>query len=67
MVVINGPDATAGSTFNLCIIKGINAPEIVATVSVAKIDMPTKIPRNKVPFQINTVRATTIPHIAASL
>jgi hypothetical protein len=34
---MKGPEATAGSTFKRCIISGIKAPAIVATVKVAKI------------------------------
>src|SRR5699024_11867757 len=40
-VVINGPEATAGSIFNLFIKSGISAPDKVATIKVTKIDVPT--------------------------
>ena|SRR5699024_5948459 len=50
-VVINGPDATAGSILILSIINGIIAPDNVATVKVTKMAIPTSTPRKKFPFQ----------------
>ena len=44
-VVINGPEATAGSIFNLFIKSGMSAPERVATISVTNIDNPTRTPK----------------------
>ena len=38
IVVINGPDATAGSIFKLFINKGTSAPAKVATISAIFID-----------------------------
>ncbi len=49
---MNGPDATAGSIFILSIKIGMTEPDNVATVSVARIEIPTNIPKNNCPFQI---------------
>lgn len=51
-VVIKGPEATAGSIFKRSINRGIIAPDKVATVKVVSKAIPTKIPKNTLPFHI---------------
>lgn len=43
IVVINGPDATAGSILNLSIIKGITAPNVVEMIKANQIDAEVTI------------------------
>ena len=49
IVVIKGPEATAGSTLNLLRIKGITVPAIVPIISVATKEEPTTNPSVKLP------------------
>ena len=62
IVVMNGPDATAGSIFILSMKIGMTEPDKVATVNVAKMEIPTKIPKNNCPFQIKIMMTINNPH-----
>ena len=49
IVVIKGPDATAGSIFSLLIISGTVAPTIVEILNVKNRDTPTMPANQKLP------------------
>src|SRR5699024_12458179 len=53
-VVINGPEAIAGSILSLLMIKGITAPIKAEIISVQRMETPTIITRIPLPYKINT-------------
>lgn len=57
-VVMNGPEATAGSMLNRSIKSGMSVPDNVATMTVVKIAKPTSKPKNKFPFQMYIIGTT---------
>ena len=63
IVVIKGPEATAGSIFILCITSGINDPANVAIINVKKIEIPTRRPSNKSCCQKKIITVIKIPQI----
>lgn len=44
-VVINGPEATAGSSLHLYKMSGMTVPAIVPSISVSKREQPTTSPK----------------------
>ena len=63
MVVMKGPEATAGSIFILCMRSGTSEPASVATIRVMKIEIPTNNPSIKSSCQKKTIKMMAIPHV----